>query len=112
MENPKCPYCGEEQYLTIEDHREIGRMEYYMCIHCGSRSPAKTTTEEAYAAAMKRDRAKGEWIYKERHEHYPSGKKYTARYCGVCGRRDHNEDSDYCGYCGAEMRKEANDDER
>jgi len=48
--------------------------------------------------------AKGEWIYKERHEHYPSGEKYTARYCGVCGRRDHNEDSDYCGYCGADMR--------
>jgi hypothetical protein len=58
-----------------------------------------------------RDRAKGEWIYKERHEHYPSGKPYTARYCGVCGRRDHNEDSDYCGYCGADMR-EAKDDER
>lgn len=47
---------------------------------------------------------RGEWIYKERHEHYPSGKPYTARYCGVCGRRDHNEDSDYCGYCGADMR--------
>lgn len=54
--------------------------------------------------------AKGEWIYKERHEHYPSGKPYTARYCGVCGRRDHNEDSDYCGYCGADMRKENKDE--
>lgn len=46
---------------------------------------------------------RGEWIYKERHEHYPSGKPYTARYCSVCSRRDHNEDSDYCGYCGANM---------
>lgn len=52
---------------------------------------------------------RGNWIYKERHEHYPSGEKYTARYCGVCGRRDHNEDSDYCGYCGAELRGGYND---
>lgn len=55
MNNPKCPYCGDEQYLTIEDHSELGRMEYYLCIHCGSRSPTKTTIEEAYAAAMKRE---------------------------------------------------------
>lgn len=47
---------------------------------------------------------RGEWVDKERHEHYPSGKPYTARYCGVCGKRDHNEDGDFCGYCGADMR--------
>lgn len=54
---------------------------------------------------------RGDWIYKERHEHYPSGKSYTARYCGVCGKRDHNEDGDFCGYCGADMRKEDSNNE-
>lgn len=53
---------------------------------------------------------RGNWVDKERHEHYPSGKPYTARYCGVCGKRDHNEDGDFCGYCGADMREEIKDE--
>ena len=88
-----CRECGMELYVP-----EINDMN-------------KLSRDNAYAAAMKQHRVKGQWIYKERHEHYPSGKPYTARYCGVCGRRDHNEDSDYCGYCGAEMKKEKQDED-
>ena len=113
MENPKCPYCGDEQYLTIEDHSELGRMVYYLCIHCGSRSPAKTTIEEARAAAMKRDRAKGKWILVHK------GVLSTTYRCSHCGNyfEEHSNtlnagrgDKNYCPNCGAEMREEANDD--
>lgn len=124
-----CDYCGEEMKLiwTACYSERKGGFFQFQCPNCLACTPRVKTKvdyykekpsdkeleegrEAAYDAAMKRDRAKGEWIYKERHEHYPSGKPYTARYCGVCGRRDHNEDSDYCGYCGADMREVANDD--
>jgi hypothetical protein len=66
MDNPKCPYCGDE--MELYDGKEL---HYYHCRNCGSNAPIYTnqgrgylclTPEEAYAAAMKRDRAKGEWI--------------------------------------------------
>lgn len=120
-----CDYCGEEMKLiwtACYSERKGGFFQFQCpkCLACTPRvktqvdyykeKPSDKELEEgreaAYDAAMKRDRAKGEWIYKERHEHYSSGKPYTARYCGVCGRRDHNEDSDYCGYCGADVREE------
>ena len=103
MKSPKCPYCGDEQYLTIEDHSELGRMVYYLCNHCGSRSPAKTTIEEAYAAAMKRERAKGEWT---RINYEPCGHDYR---CSVCGWLNDSA-TPFCPNCGADMR-EAKDDE-
>lgn len=124
-----CDYCGEEMKLiwTACCSERKGGFFQFQCPKCFACTPRVKTQvdyykekpsdkeleegrEAAYDAAMKRDRAKGEWIYKERHEHYPSGKPYTARYCGVCGRRDHNEDSDYCGYCGADMRKEKDEE--
>lgn len=92
MKNPKCPYCGDEQYLTIEDHRELGRMEYYLCIHCGSRSPVKKTIEKAYAAAMKRDGTKGYLVYTAGHHweedgtDYPDICVYVNGRCSECGR--------------------------
>lgn len=125
MNNPRCPYCGEEMIPVAYGTTSLKRMNAdwvfhnrseqdtrycFQCSICEAESPLADTYEEAYAAAMKRERVKGEWIYKNRHEHYPSGKPYTSRYCGVCGRRDHNEDSDYCGYCGADMRKGKNDE--
>ena len=109
-ENPKCPYCGEEMKFSYGYDGYMNGHYWYRCDNCNALAPEANSPEEARAAAMKRERARGEWIYKERHEHYPSGKPYTARYCGVCGRRDHNEDSDYCGYCGADMRKENKDE--
>ena len=115
MENPKCPYCGDEQYLTIEDHSELGRMVYYLCIHCGSRSPAKTTIEEAFAAAMKRERPKGEWIdfgdeldkSAGRHS-YQCSRCFTDASYFISGFEwDEWTAPHFCPNCGAEMREEA-----
>lgn len=44
----------------------------------------------------------GEWIEKQRHEHFPSGKPYIADYCSVCGKRGSAE-YNYCPNCGAKM---------
>lgn len=100
-DNPKCPYCGK----TMALHLRHGYFSYF-CPSCYSEAPIRTTTEEAYAAAMKRDRAKGEWIWDE----------HTRKYhCSTCGEpapllQDGDDEyiykPNFCLACGADMREE------
>lgn len=96
MDNPKCPYCGEETLL-------VGSKAYgwhYIC-NCGAASPVASNPDEAYAAAMKRDRKKGKWI--ERIDEYSDGNVPNVDwYCSVCGE-DGINDYNYCPNCGARM---------
>lgn len=100
-------YVEKEAFIALLNKR-------IYCL-CGGETVKETRNIrdmlEVFPAADVKPVKRGNWVDKERHEHYPSGKPYTARYCGVCGKRDHNEDGDFCGYCGADMRKEE-DDER
>lgn len=103
MENPKCPYCGKTMALQLRH----GYFSYF-CPSCYSEAPIRTTTEEALAAAMKRDGAKGEWI--ERIDEYPDGNVASVYYyCSNCEAWGYN-DYNFCPNCGAEMREEANDE--
>lgn len=107
MENPKCPYCGE----TMALHLQRGYFSYF-CPSCYSEAPIRTTTEEAYAAAMKRERANGKWILVHK------GLLSTTYRCSHCGNyfEEHSNtlnagrgDKKYCPNCGADMREEKED---
>ena len=124
MENPKCPYCGEEMEMRfrhrpdgtiwkgIVDPREIpydavvtyvDDNYHYYCRNCKVNTPYRSTPEEAFAAAMKRCRAKGEWVYEEENDDWV---------CSVCGHDAYTEGdyrqvrTNFCPDCGADMRKE------
>lgn len=102
--NPKCPYCGNEMLL----HEVFGDY-FYMCARegCKSMAPMHSSKEEAYAAAMKRDRAKGSmslYIYKKLGEwlgapcNLSFGElcvgEFLSRYC-----------EGFCDYCNSEYEK-------
>lgn len=103
MENPKCPYCGGEM-----EYQDQWVYPFYICSNCYSQSPRTTKIkrqEEAYAAAMKRDRANGKWI----------SNKNGWYECSKCGHEmfftgTFDSEQRFCYYCGADMRKEANDE--
>ena len=57
------------------------------------------------AEKLGRPVAKGKWITKIRHEHYPSGTEYEADYCSACGMRGSLE-YNFCPHCGARMEVE------
>lgn len=107
MENPKCPYCGGEMKLWDDG---CG-MLWYSCPECMAESPVAHTEEEAYAAAMKRDRAKGEWIRLGMH----NGEEQFK--CSVCKVECYVPECMYepiyafCPNCGADMREEEAIDE-
>ena len=133
-ENPKCPYCGEEMEMRfrhrpdgtiwkgVVDPREIpydavvtyvDDNYHYYCQNCKVNTPYRSTREEAFAAAMKRDRAKGKWIL------VLEGLRSTTYRCSHCGNyfEEHSNtlnancgDKKFCPHCGAEMREEANDE--
>ena len=101
MESPKCPYCGGEM-----EYQDQWIHPFYICLDCYSQSPRTTKIEgqeEAFAAAMKRDRAKGEWT---RINYEPCGHDYR---CSVCGWLNDSA-TPFCPNCGADMRKEVNDE--
>lgn len=121
MKNPKCPYCGEEMEpkastggraaITPEEIEKFpwAATRFYECKHCHSCSPYCFTPEAAYAAAMKRDRAKGKWITVS--ESAWEGGEYKCSACGwkCCDDEfgdDPTEDYRFCPNCDAEMRKE------
>lgn len=71
MENPKCPYCGEEMIPVAYGTTSLKRMNAdwvshnrseqdtrycFQCSICESESPLADTYEAAYAAAMKREK--------------------------------------------------------
>ena len=111
MENPKCPYCGGEM-----EYQDQWIHPFYICLDCYSQSPRTTKIEgqeEAYAAAMKRDRAKGKWIL------VLEGLRSTTYRCSHCGNyfAEHSDtlnagrgDKKFCPNCGADMREEENDE--
>lgn len=109
MENPKCPYCGGEMRYAFIRNGDIDGTHFLICETCMSRSPAVSFDDDPYAAAMKRDRAKGEWKWNDDNGYY---------YCSECGAVSPREDQDgeyidcprYCPNCGADMRKEENDE--
>lgn len=59
-------------------------------------------------AANVRPVKEGEWIVRQRYEHYPSCRPYEELICPFCKRTDHNGDGRFCGYCGAKMGGEPN----
>lgn len=88
-----CHYCGNELYVV-----EVNNMN-------------KLSRDNAYAAAMKRDRAKGEWIEAQE---YLFDNVYTCSACGSefvleAGTPKDNE-YNYCPNCGADMREEEKDE--
>lgn len=106
-ENPKCPYCGR-----VMARRLHNGLWSYKCPECGASSPECETRAEAYAAAMKRDRAKGKWIF------VLESLLSTTYRCSHCGNyfEEHSNtlnagrgDKKYCPNCGADMKEE--DDE-
>lgn len=106
MENPKCPYCGGEM-VEDNDRNCIGELLwYYKCTKCSSISPPYwKDRERAYAAAMKRDRAKGEWgkpIWGRDNLDRPI---IIGAQCFVC-KKTNDFPTPYCPNCGADMRKE------
>lgn len=138
MNNPKCPYCGGEMEMRfrhradgtiwkgVVDPREIpydavvtyaDDNYHYYCRNCKVNTPYRNTSDAAYAAAMKRDRAKGKWI-----TDYCAVNGHSDIYCSVCnkdatyfvGSSDEIHWSEeypaYCPNCGAEMREEAKDE--
>lgn len=114
MENPKCPYCGGLMDENDSDRIRLYKVYWYTCDNCGATSPYAKSAEDAYTAAMKRDRAKGEWI-----TDYCAVNGHSDIYCSVCnkdatyfvGSSDEIHWSEeypaYCPNCGADMRKEA-----
>lgn len=108
MENPKCPYCGGEMRYAFNG--DIIGTHFLICETCLSRSPVVSFNDDPYAAAMKRDRVKGEWIEAQ---DYLFDNIYTCSACGSefvleAGTPKDNE-YNFCPNCGAEM-KEANDE--
>ena len=105
-ENPKCPYCGEEM-------REANKYEealWFYCRKCYSTSPPKNTRAEARAAAMKRDRTKGEWIWDARIGRYHCSKCGEPAPLFEDGDDEYIYNASFCPNCGADMRKKANDE--
>ena len=109
MEKPKCPYCGEEMKFSYGYDGYTNGHYWYRCDNCNALAPEADSPEEAYVAAMKRDRAKGKWKWNDDNGYY---------YCSECGAVSPREDQDgeyidcphYCHNCGADMRKETNDE--
>ena len=62
MEKPKCPYCGEEMKFSYGYDGNMNGHYWYRCDNCNALAPEANSPEEARAAAMKRERPKGEWI--------------------------------------------------
>ena len=103
MENPKCPYCGGEMEYHWENNPMLPEGWFY-CTKCHSQAPTAKTENEAYASAMRRDRAKGEWIV---HIYKLGMDRYE---CSACHERNDRE-KNFCPNCGADMRQEGNGDE-
>lgn len=110
MANPKCPYCGGEMRYAFNG--DIVGTHFLLCENCLSRSPVVSFDDDPYAAATKRDRAKGKWIL------VLEGVLSTTYRCSHCGNyfAEHSDtlnagrgDKNYCPNCGAEM-KEKNDE--
>jgi len=102
MNNPKCPYCGEEMRLTMSP---ISERYWYRCDNCDALAPEANSPEEARAAAMKRDRARGEWgkpIWGRDHLDRPI---ITGAECSICHKVSEFQ-THFCPNCGAEMREE------
>lgn len=118
MSNPRCPYCGGEMEYHWENNPMLPEGWFY-CLNCHSQAPAAKSRKEAYAAAMKRFMAKGEWIdMTTKHEQRAGRHDYR---CSLCKERASNFVGGYdewwdmwtpnfCPNCGADMRKEANDE--
>ena len=102
MENPKCPYCGEEMEYYW-DNNPMMPQGFYYCTTCGCRAPSASTRAIASAAARKRF-PEGRWECNDDNGH---------NYCSECGAASPREDQDgeyidcphYCHNCGAEMRE-------
>lgn len=105
---PKCPYCGGEMKPnTGTGHNIHGNKTVwftYCCDVCESESPPCDSRAEAYAAAMRRDRMKGEWINED-----------VDWVCSVCGHDAYTEGdyrqvrTNFCPNCGADMREHNNE---
>jgi hypothetical protein len=121
MYDPECPFCGEEMEpkastggraaITPEEIEKFpwAVTHYYECGHCHSRSPYCFTPEEAYAAAQRADRARGEWgkpIWGRDHLDRPI---ITGAECSICHKVSEFQ-THFCPNCGADMRQEANDE--
>ena len=107
MENPKCPYCGDEMEYYW-DNNPMMPYGFYYCVTCGCRAPSASTQAIARAAAMDRF-PEGRWEWNDDNGYY---------YCSECGAVSPREDQDgeyidcphYCHNCGAEMREEEDDE--
>lgn len=107
----------KDMVITNKSTRDMGGSLrfFYACIKCGSESPKVIDdAEAAYAAAMKRDRAKGKWETVS--ESAWDGGEYKCSACGwkCCDDEfgdDPTEDYRFCPNCGADMRKEKDDDD-
>ena len=62
----------------------------------------KEILHDAIAMLKAQEPKHGQWITKQRNEHYPSGKPYEADYCSVCGKRGSIEYPS-CPWCRAIM---------
>lgn len=94
-------------YIKRED--AVFTMCFAMCGHkpCEERSFCQIAKSmDNIPAADVRGNVRGEWVTKQRHEHYPSCKPYEADYCSVCGKRG-NAEYELCPNCGADMRDQA-----
>lgn len=112
MKNPKCLYCDQEMDAKSHTFNMWDTKFYFECL-CGARTPMESIPEAAYAAAMRRDRAKGEWIDKGESPFCGSeGRMYfNHEYeCNHCGFTVRGGEPKFCPNCGADMRKEANDE--
>lgn len=103
MNNPKCPYCGGEMKFSYGYDGYMNGHYWYRCDNCNALAPEANSPEEAYAAAMKRERARGEWT---RINYEPCGHDYR---CSVCGWLNDSA-TPFCPNCGAEMREEKDDE--
>ena len=107
MNNPKCPYCGGEMEYYW-DNNPMKPEGWFFCPKCHSKAPTAKTEGEAFAAAMKRDRAKGMW-----EGEYFRFLGWTIK-CSKCGKAPDyfiqgdewsiSEKPHYCPNCGAETR--------
>ena len=122
-----CDYCGEEMKLiwtACYSERKGGFFQFQCpkCLACTPRvktqvdyykeKPSDKELEEgreaAYDAAMKRDRAKGEWV-NVRFSADGSSSADCNR-CGVTVHTSFSNSVNFCPNCGADMRQEANEE--
>lgn len=130
MEDLKCPYCihcdapvDRIDYSAKLETSEVkgGTVITYVevsayCRECGMElyvpeinDMNKLSRDNAYAAAMKRHRAKGKWLSST----IPCENFVCSECGGACWYYDYQQTlgkSRFCPNCGADMREEVNDE--